>query len=53
MGQLKNYNRFEAVSGSLEQVQREVNTLENLLNIHPFPKFKHVVKYLNENDTPG
>ena len=50
MGQPSKYNRFEAVSGSLQEVQRSVCDLENLLDVHPFPKFKHVVKYLNENE---
>ena len=40
------YNRFERLSTSINEVQREVNILEEWLNVHPFPKFKHCAKYI-------
>ena len=48
MDRAKDINRFEAISASLTDVQKEVYTLETWLNIKPFPKFKHTVKYLRE-----
>jgi len=41
-------NRFERASQGLEMVRTEVYILETWLNIHPFPKFKHGSKYINE-----
>ena len=41
-------DRFENMSGHLRTVQREVYTLEDWLNVHPFPKHKHGYKYIRD-----
>jgi len=46
----KDLNRFEITSKSFYHVTLQVWELEEFLDVHPFPKFKHTVKYLINND---
>ncbi len=41
-------NRFEKTSYNIHAVQAEVYILENWLDVHPFPKYKHGAKYIKE-----
>lgn len=37
----------ELQSNTIEAVRARVLKLENILDIHPFPKYKHITKQLN------
>ena len=43
-------NRFEKTSKNVTDVFKEVWTLEDWLDIHPFPRFKHGAKYIKDLD---
>ena len=44
------FDRFTYAPSSIQQVQQEVWELEDWLDIHPFPKFKHPIKFAIDNE---
>ena len=42
------YNRFKKTPKNIQTIRREVWILEDWLGVHPFPKYKHQVKYIKD-----